>query len=73
MKVQNRINDPIDIDIDFIDKELKANKHVIVQFADKTYTDRQLSTIDGLCKSITRTLEYDFTGTIPDLLISRLY
>ncbi len=50
MKVQKRINDPTDIDIDFIDKELQADKHVIVQFSDKTYTDRQLPIIDELCK-----------------------
>jgi protein phosphatase 1 regulatory subunit 7 len=62
MKVQNRINDPTDIDIDFIDKELKADKHVIVQFSDKTYTDIQLSILDGLCKKYDKDFGVRFYG-----------
>lgn len=62
MKVQNRINDPTDIDTDFIDKELKADKHVIVQFSDKTYTDRQLSILDGLCKKYNKDFGVRFYG-----------
>jgi hypothetical protein len=62
MKVQNRINDPTDIDTNFIDKELKADKHVIVQFSDKTYTDRQLSIIDGLCKKYNKDFGVRFYG-----------
>lgn len=62
MKVQNRLNDPTDIDIDFIDKELKADKHVIVQFSDKTYTDRQLSILDGLCKKYDKDFGVRFYG-----------
>ena len=62
MKVQNRINNPTDIDTDFIDKELKADKHVIVQFSDKTYTDRQLSILDGLCKKYNKDFGLRFYG-----------
>src|SRR5687767_8371897 len=62
MKVQNRINDPTNIDLDFIDKELKADKHVIVQFSDKTYTDKQLSILDGLCKKYNRDFGIRFYG-----------
>jgi protein phosphatase 1 regulatory subunit 7 len=62
MKVQNRINDPTDIDLDFIDKELKANKHVIVQFSDKTYTDKQLSILDGLCEKYNTDFGVRFYG-----------
>ncbi|MBS1509065.1 MAG: hypothetical protein JSS79_20675 [Bacteroidetes bacterium] len=62
MKIQNRINDPTDIDVDLIDKELKADKHVIVQFSDKTYTDRQLSILDGLCKKYDKDFGVRFYG-----------
>ena len=62
MKVQNRINDPTDIDVDYIDKELEADKHVIVQFSDKTYTDKQLSILDGLCKKYNTDFGVRFYG-----------
>jgi len=46
---QNRINDPKTIDSDYIDKELKDGKHVIVQFSDKTFNDKMLNQLNDLC------------------------
>lgn len=46
---QNRINDPKTIDPDYIDKELKDGKHVIVQFSDKTFNDKMLYQLNDLC------------------------
>lgn len=46
---QNRINDPKTIDSDYIDKELKDGKHVIVQFSDKTFNDKMLYFLNDLC------------------------
>ena len=73
MKVQNRINDPTDIDTDFIDKELKADKHVIVQFSDKLILTVNFQFLTGFAKNITRTLGFDFTDTIRGRSILRPY
>ncbi len=53
MRPQNRINNPVKIDRLLIDKELKDGKLVIVQFSDKTYSDKILAELNELC------LEYD--------------
>ena len=66
MKIQNRINDPADIDVDFIDKELKADKHVIVQFSNKSYTDRQLSILNELCEKYNTDFGVRFYGHYSD-------
>ncbi|MVN23465.1 leucine-rich repeat domain-containing protein [Mucilaginibacter arboris] len=49
MRPFNRINNPEKIDISFIESELKLGKKVILQFADKSYTDKILSEINELC------------------------
>ena len=53
MRQQNRINDPDKIDRLLINKDLKDGKLVIVQFSDKTYSDKTLAELNELC------LEYD--------------
>ena len=53
MRPQNRINNPVKIDRLLIDKDLKDGKLVIVQFSDKTYSDKILAELNELC------LEYD--------------
>ncbi len=53
MRPQNRINDPEKIDRLLIDKDLKDGKLVIVQFSDKTYSDKILADLNELC------LKYD--------------
>jgi hypothetical protein len=53
MRPQNRINNPEKIDRLLINKDLKDGKLVIVQFSDKTYSDKTLSELNELC------LEYD--------------
>jgi protein phosphatase 1 regulatory subunit 7 len=52
--IQQRITDPDKIDFNFIDKELKGGKHVIVQFSRNLYDSNKLSDINGLC------LKYDY-------------
>ncbi len=49
MKQQNRINDPTSIDFEYIDNEIKANKHVIVQFSNSVFNDKILSQLNELC------------------------
>lgn len=44
-----RINDPVSIDKNLIETELKSNKHVIVQFSDRTYNDALLHELNELC------------------------
>lgn len=46
---QNRVQNPSEIDFDFVGKELKAGKHVIVQFSENSYTDKTLSQLNELC------------------------
>ena len=53
MRPQNRINNPEKIDRLLIDKDLKDGKLVIVQFSDKTYSDKILADLNELC------LQYD--------------
>jgi protein phosphatase 1 regulatory subunit 7 len=49
MLPQIRINDPETIDLEYIDKELRNTKHVIVQFSKPIYSEKQISQLDNLC------------------------
>lgn len=49
MLPQIRINDPETIDLEYIDKELTNNKHVIVQFSKPIYSENQISQLNTLC------------------------
>lgn len=55
---QNRIQNPINIDLLSIDNDLKEGIHVIVQFSDKLYNDKILSEINELC------LKYDYNFSV---------
>jgi len=46
---QNRINNPKEINFEYIDSELRDGKDVIVQFSDLTFSDAILSQLDKLC------------------------
>lgn len=43
-----RINNPVSIDKNLIETELRSNKHVIVQFSDRTYNDALLHELNEL-------------------------
>jgi protein phosphatase 1 regulatory subunit 7 len=62
MKPNERINNPQKIEPDFIDKELKAGKEVIVQFSYKTYDDKKLSELNKLCGKYDKGFEVRFYG-----------
>jgi hypothetical protein len=62
MKIAERINDPADFDFEYIDRELKNDKHVIVQFSKKVYTDSHLSIINELCKKYSSDFGVRFYG-----------
>jgi protein phosphatase 1 regulatory subunit 7 len=62
MKIPIRINDPSVIDIGLIEKEIDADKHVIIQFSKALYTDSQLSIIDTLCKKYNSAFGVRFFG-----------
>jgi protein phosphatase 1 regulatory subunit 7 len=50
LKRQVRINDPIDINEESIENDLKSGNHVIVQFSDREYyNDQILNKINQLC------------------------
>ena len=53
MKPQNRIDNPLNIDEDLIEKEIEAGKYVIIQFVNKSYDDYILEQLNNLC------LKYD--------------
>jgi len=59
---QNRINDPENVDLDLIDRDMNDGKHVIVQFSKPTYTESLLSTLDYLCKKYDRQFGIRFYG-----------
>ena len=59
---QNRINDPEKINVDYIEKELSEDKHVIVQFSGKTFNDKILSQLDKLCEKHDTSLGVRFYG-----------
>lgn len=62
MKPQNRITDPSNIDTDIIDKELTAGKQVVVQFSDRTYSDKKLTQLNELCDKYDENFEVRFYG-----------
>lgn len=59
---QNRINDPKTIDVEYIEKELSEDKHVIVQFSGQTFDDKILSQLDELCEKHDTSLGVRFYG-----------
>lgn len=62
MQLQNRIDNPQNLDLDYIDKEIREGKHLIVQFSEDTYTDEKLSTINNLCAKYDRSFGVRFYG-----------
>ena len=62
MKIQSRIDNPVEIDTAQIEKELAVGKHVIVQFSDKTYSDKKLSVLNELCKKHDKDFGIRFYG-----------
>ncbi|WP_316818692.1 hypothetical protein [Pedobacter nyackensis] len=50
MILQNRIQNPKELDHQVIEKQIKSGWDVIVQFSDKFYTDKLLNEINNLCK-----------------------
>ena len=62
MQQQNRIDNPTNFDLDYIDKELKDGKHLIVQFSEKTYTDEKLFTLNRLCEKYDKSFGVRFYG-----------
>ncbi|MBB6239937.1 hypothetical protein HDC90_004599 [Pedobacter sp. AK013] len=50
MILQNRIQNPKELDHRLIEKQIKLGWDVIVQFSDKFYTDKLLNEINNLCK-----------------------
>lgn len=62
MRPFNRIDNPTTIDKDFIESELKLGKEVILQFVDKTYTDKILADINELCLNFDESLCIRFYG-----------
>ena len=61
-KSQIRVTDPIDIDLDYIDAEVRDNKHVIIQFSDNMYTDALLASLNGLCETYDEHFAVRFYG-----------
>lgn len=59
---QNRIQNPETIDVDFIDKELKAGIHVIIQFSENVFTDKLLSQLNDLCDKYDENFGVRFYG-----------
>ena len=47
---QNRINNPKEIDFEYIDTELRDGKDVIVQFSDSAFSNTILFQLDKLCE-----------------------
>ena len=67
MQQDIRITDPINVDTNFIDKELKEGKHVIVQFSKKVYNHEMLSEINNICKNHNKSFgvrfyDHDYTA-----------
>lgn len=50
MILQNRIQNPKELDRQLIEQQIKSGWDVIVQFSDKFYTDELLNEINNLCK-----------------------
>lgn len=62
MQLQNRIDNPTNLDLDYIDKEIRDGKHLIVQFSEDTYTDEKLSVINRLCEKYDKSFGVRFYG-----------
>jgi hypothetical protein len=62
MKPQNRINNPLTIDENLIEKELQAGKYVIIQFVDKSYDDHILEHLNDLCLKYDENFSIRFYG-----------
>jgi protein phosphatase 1 regulatory subunit 7 len=62
MKPFNRIDNPKTIDKKFVESELKLGKKVILQFVDKSYTDKILADINELCSKFDESLCIRFYG-----------
>jgi protein phosphatase 1 regulatory subunit 7 len=62
MKGFKLIDNPKNIDKEFITSELQAGKEVHIQFSEKTYTDKILSDINELCKIEDESLHIRFYG-----------
>lgn len=62
MQHQNRIQNPTTIDFDYIDKEIRSDKHVIVQFSEVLYNDKILSQLNELCKKYNESFGVRFYG-----------
>ncbi len=62
MQQQNRIDNPTNLDLDYIDKEIRDGKHLIVQFSEDTYTDQKLSLINSLCEKYDMSFAVRFYG-----------
>lgn len=62
MRPFNRIDNPKDIDKKFVESELKLGKEVILQFVDKSYTDKILADINELCSKFGESLCIRFYG-----------
>ncbi len=62
MRDYNRIDNPKSIDKNFIESELKLGKEVILQFVDKSYTDKILADINELCTKFDESLCIRFYG-----------
>jgi len=62
MQQQNRIDNPTNLDIDFIDKEIREGKHLIIQFSEQTYNDEKLSLINKLCEKYDMSFGVRFYG-----------
>ncbi len=56
------INNPTDLDLSYIDSEVRDNKHVIVQFSDDIYTDGLLTILNGLCETYDERFAIRFYG-----------
>lgn len=51
MQEEIRITDPVSLETNLIDKELKKGKHVIVQFSKNIYNREILSELNNFCKT----------------------
>ena len=62
MRPFTRIDNPKTIDKNFVESELKLGKEVILQFADKSYTDKILVDINEICSKFDESLCIRFYG-----------
>jgi hypothetical protein len=62
MQQQNRINNPQNLDVEYIDRGIQEGKHLIVQFSENSYTDKKLSIINKLCEKYDRSFGVRFYG-----------